>query len=64
MKLKIKVSIKKDLLHQVKVHQALAVEVLVDLVEEADLEELRTVAHVSLADRYRAIFGHAKEARA
>ena len=31
------------------------------LVEVRDLEEMRTVDQVSMADRYRAIFGHAKE---
>ena len=34
------------------------------LVEERDLEEMRTAEGVSMADRYRAIFGHAKEDRA
>ena len=31
------------------------------LVEVRDLEEMRSVDHVSMADRYRAIFGHVKE---
>ena len=31
------------------------------LVEVRDLDEMRTMDHVSMADRYRAIFGHAKE---